>query len=199
MQRAASGCRFIARPDANVTTAADQAPADHQNLVQLLFVRHAAELRGFILALQPDFSRVDDIFQEVFLTVTRKAASYDPERSFLPWACGIARYKVLEDARQRPQRPQPLSDEALDALCASEPAPVGEDDRLKAALQCLERLAPHARQAFEMRYTRGHKPPEIARHLNWSLNSVYVILSRTRAELRACVELRLASCVSLDS
>lgn len=182
-----------------MSTAADQASADRQNLVQLMFVRHAAELRGFILALQPDFSRVDDIFQEVFLTVTRKAASYDPKRSFLPWACGIARFKVLEDSRQRPQRPQPLSDEALDALCASEPAPVGEDDRLTAVLVCLERLAPHARQAFEMRYTSGHKPPEIARHLNWSLNSVYVILSRTRAELRACVELRLASSVSLDS
>lgn len=181
-----------------MTTVDNQACDDGLRLVQLLFVRHAAELRGFILTLQPDFSRVDDIFQEVFLTVTKKAASYDPERSFLPWACGIARLKVLEDARQHPQRSQTLSEEALDALCASEPAHVGEDDRLRAALQCLERLAPHARQAFEMRYARGHKPPEIARHLNWSLNSVYAILSRTRAELRACVEQRLSSSIALD-
>ena len=44
--------------------------------VQRLFLRHAGLLRGFILGLLPDHNRAEDVFQEVFLTISRKAAEF---------------------------------------------------------------------------------------------------------------------------
>ena len=50
--------------------------------VQQLFVRHQGQLKAFVLALWPDFARADDVLQEVFLTVTAKAAEFEPDDEF---------------------------------------------------------------------------------------------------------------------
>ena len=69
--------------------------------VQLLFVRHENSIRAFVRALQPSLSDADDVMQETFLTVSRKASSFEPGTNFVAWACGIARLKVLENFRQK--------------------------------------------------------------------------------------------------
>jgi RNA polymerase sigma-70 factor (ECF subfamily) len=166
---------------------------DHQEQVHTLFLRHSPEIRGYIIALLPDFSRVDDIFQETFLTVSRKARDFKINTNFLAWCCSIARFKVLEAARQQPHGVQPLSAEVLDALCASEPEPEPEEHQLRALAQCVQKLPSHTRRAFELRYQQAHNPPEIARRLGWSVASVYVVLSRARADLRTCVDRFLAN------
>ena len=171
----------------------NKSPDTHRDAVHALFIRHSPELRGFILALLPDMSRVDDVFQETFLTVSRKAADFELGTNFLAWACTIARFKIKEALRLQPARVQPLSDEVLDALCASEPLPEPDEERLQALTNCLRELPAHTRRAFELRYHQAHQPPEIARRLGWSIGSVYVVLSRARTVLRACVDRRLAA------
>lgn len=165
----------------------------HQDAVHALFIRHASELRGFILALLPDLSRVDDVFQETFLTVSRKAGTFELGTNFLAWACTIARFKVKEALRAQPANVQAFSDEVLDALCASVPDPEPEEGRLRVLGECLRQLPAHTRRAVELRYHLGHRPPEIARRLGWTTASVYVVLSRARAWLRECVDRNLAS------
>ena len=169
-------------------------PAEnHLEAVHKLFIRHSSEIRGFILALMTDLSRVDDVFQETFLTVSRKAGDFKLGTNFLGWACTIARFKVKEAYRFLPKGAQPLSEEVIDALCATEPPPEPDEDRLRALAKCLETLPDHTRRAFELRYQQAHEPPEIARRLGWSTGSVYVVLSRARAVLRDCVDKKLAA------
>ncbi len=163
-------------------------PREHVNA---LFVHFSPEIRGFILALLPDMARADDVFQETFLTASRKASDFKPGTNFLAWACTIARYKVLEAGRSRNRLLQPLSDEVLEVLCAVVPEPEREEHELKALNACLEGLHPHSKQAMELRYEQGLKPAEIARRLGWTAESVYVVLSRTRAALRECVGRKL--------
>jgi RNA polymerase sigma-70 factor (ECF subfamily) len=160
--------------------------------VSALFVQFSPEVRGFILALMPNMSRADDIFQETFMTVTRKAADFQPGTNFLAWACTIARYKVLEAGRKRPAELQPLSEEVLESLSVVAPEPENEDRELQMLNECMEDLHPHTRRAMELRYEQGHKPAEIARRLGWTAESVYVVLSRARAVLRECVARKLA-------
>jgi RNA polymerase sigma-70 factor (ECF subfamily) len=160
-----------------------ESPRDRVNA---LFVQYSSEVRGFILALLPDMSRADDVFQETFLTVTRKAADFRPGSNFLAWACTIARFKVKEAGRRRPDSPQ-LSEEVLESLCAASPEPENEDQEMELLNECLEELHPHTRRAMELRYEQGHKPAEIAKRLGWTPESVYVVLSRARAALRECV------------
>lgn len=156
--------------------------------VSALFVQFSSELRGFILSLLPDMARADDVFQETFLTVLRKAGDFQPGTNFIAWACTVARYKVLEAGRVKGGPTQPLSEEVIESLCASCPEPNDQEDREMLLLQdCMSELHPHTRRAMELRYEQGHKPAEIARRLGWSAESVYVVLSRARAVLRECV------------
>jgi RNA polymerase sigma-70 factor (ECF subfamily) len=170
-------------------------PASHSDqqtaLVQMLFVQHASALRGFVHALMPDFARADDIVQETFLTITKKAADFEPGTNFLGWACTIARFKVMEAGRKA-KSSTTLSPDIIESLCACEPEPEASDERLRHLAECLKKLAPQSRQAVEMRYQQAHKPAEIARRLGWNAESVYVALSRARALLRECVARKLA-------
>jgi RNA polymerase sigma-70 factor (ECF subfamily) len=162
--------------------------------VQRLFLRHSGVLRGFILGLCPDHNRAEDIFQEVFLTVTRKADEFTPGTNFLAWVRSIARLKVLEACRAGRGGPRLLDTEALEALVAS--ADQLDDrwaDRREALAHCLEQLAPRAREIIELRYSEEFlSPPEIADRISWSVNAVHVALSRARKFLQDCTRRRLS-------
>jgi RNA polymerase sigma-70 factor (ECF subfamily) len=177
---------FLAR-----TTPMPATGPEHVAQVQMLFVQHSPALRGFILSLMPDFGRVDDVLQETFLTVSRKAEDFVPGSNFMGWACAIARFKVLEAVRANPHAPQALSEEVLESLCACEPEPEEQQERLKFLADCLNQLAPQARRAVELRYQQAHKPSEIAQIMGWSADAVYVALSRARVVLRECVSRKL--------
>jgi RNA polymerase sigma-70 factor, ECF subfamily len=92
-------------------------PDDQTLQVQQLFVRHQAVLKAFVLELWSDFSEADDVMQEVFLVITRKAAEFQPESSFLSWARTIARFEVMAAWRRKARTG--LQPEALEALHAS--------------------------------------------------------------------------------
>jgi RNA polymerase sigma-70 factor (ECF subfamily) len=162
-------------------------------LLQQLFLQHAMHIRGFVAALLPDLTQVDDVFQETFLTVTAKADSFDASRDFVAWACGIARMKVREAGRKSARNWRPLSDEVLDALAASEPPRDAGDERLQMLSDCIDRLGTQSRRVVDLRYRQSHKPEEIARRMEWGIESVYVALSRARAALRQCIERKLAA------
>jgi RNA polymerase sigma-70 factor (ECF subfamily) len=157
--------------------------------VQQLFVRHQGQLKAFVLALCPDFARADDVLQEVFLTVTAKAAEFEPDTSFLAWARAIARFKLLEARRRLSHRS--LDAEVLTSLAAACPEDWGSDRRLAALAQCLTTLAPKAQELVRLRYHREHSPGEIAAILSWTVNSVAVGLAKARAALGDCIERQL--------
>jgi RNA polymerase sigma-70 factor, ECF subfamily len=158
--------------------------------VQQLFVKHQLGLRAFILSLEPNFTDAEDLLQEVFLVVTRKANEFEEGTNFFAWGCTIARYKLMELLRRR-ARSQSLSEEVIEALCASEPEHHFDDSRLAILRGCLEQLAPKARQMMYLRYYGEHSPAQIARLVSWTPNAVRVALSRGRTVLQECLERRM--------
>src|SRR3954470_5695526 len=158
--------------------------------VQQLFVKHQLAVRAFILSLEPNFTDAEDLLQEVFLVITRKANDFQEGTNFFAWACTIARYKLLESIRRR-SRSQVLSEEVLESLCSVEPEPHFDDSRLALLQQCLEQLAPKARQMMYLRYFGEHSPAQIARLVSWTPNAVRVALSRARTVLQECLERRM--------
>jgi RNA polymerase sigma-70 factor (ECF subfamily) len=161
--------------------------------VQALFLQHAAALRGYLLGLLNDRELAQDLFQELFLTVTRIAESFRPDGNFLAWARGIARNKVLEQFRRGKLLPVPFDAELLEMLAdtADEEADLWEDRR-EVLSDCIQQLAPRARQILELRYAeKPLAPPEIAEQLGWTTNAVNVALSRARKFLQECSQRRL--------
>src|SRR6187401_555837 len=123
-------------------------PGEHLELVQRLFVRHHNELRGMMLAILPDFAAVDDVLQETFLTISRKATDFVPETNFAAWAGAVARLHTLDWRRKQGRWVNGLSEAVIEQLCAH-PAALGEPDQANRELEeldhCLEGLAPQAK------------------------------------------------------
>ncbi|MBA3683858.1 MAG: hypothetical protein H0W72_01230 [Planctomycetes bacterium] len=117
-------------------------PVEQMNL---LFLRHAQAIRGFIVCLVAgDQGLADDVFQEVFLVVSRRAADFRPDGDFTAWVRGIARNKLLAVLRQR-RRGFALSEDVLELLAAEAPSDDAWDRHQRAIRTCLDGLAPRAR------------------------------------------------------
>lgn len=158
--------------------------------MQGLFLAHIDLIRGFIRALVRDRHLADDVLQETFLTVTRKAEDFEPGTNFPRWACAVARLKVLEAHRREKGNMLFLSEEAIEALSTSEEVPAA-DYRTDLLECCIKDLPPAMKRSVELRYVGDHKPAEIARIIGWSAEAVYVTLSRARALLRQCIERKI--------
>ncbi len=169
------------------STHSSEADRDAVRHVHGQFLAHIDVIRGFIRALVRDSHLADDVLQETFLTVARKAEGFTPGTNFPKWACAVARLKVLEVRRRESGRLTFLSEEAIEILAEAGPPPA-EDLRLERVQECIDRLPPAMRKLVDLRYHEDRKPAEIARDVGWSVESVYVALSRARAALKECIE-----------
>lgn len=163
--------------------------------VQKLFLQHADLLRGFVRGLVPQEEAAEDVFQEVFLTVTAKANDFQPGSNFLAWARTIARLKVFEQYRQLKRSVPLLSEETLELLAAAAPnTDAVAAPQQQALRECLNEVAPRAREIVSLRYGDPPLTPrQIAHQLSWTPNAVRVALARSRKFLLECVERRLAA------
>jgi RNA polymerase sigma-70 factor (ECF subfamily) len=170
----------------------DEVEAGEQTVrVQQYFVRHQSRLKAFVLSLQPDFAEAEDILQEVFLVVTRKAHEFEEGTNFTAWAFAIARFKILESLRRRKTKAVALSEAVIETLCAAAPEEELPEEQFAAVRACLDQLAPRMQEVLRMRYYREQGPKEIARVLSWTPNSVNVALSNARRLMFTCVARKL--------
>lgn len=172
----------------------DSPPEDRALAVQRLFVKYQMHIRTFAIGLTGDFTAAEDVVQETFLTVTRKAEAFRPGTSFLSWAFTIARLKAYESRRMSRR----FSKQVIESLAAS--LPLVEDatgaasvDRLSPLLECIEELAPKAREVLRLRYFAEHGPAEIAAILGRTVAGVNATLVKAREVLRECVARKLAA------
>lgn len=169
--------------------------SQHVREVQKLFLSHSDLLHGFIQGLVPQQEAADDIFQELFLTLTAKAVDFQLGTNFIAWARAIARLKVLEQYRQLKRTVPLLAPEVIHVLSdtAAELDPLLMP-RYEALQGCLKQVAPRAREMVTLRYADPPlTPQQIARQLSWTPNSVRVALARARKFLLECVERRIAA------
>ncbi|MEZ5301436.1 MAG: sigma-70 family RNA polymerase sigma factor [Verrucomicrobiales bacterium] len=171
-------------------------PADTTEAVQLLFVRHEPAIRAFVRALQPSLADADDVMQETFLTVTRKAAAFELGTNFVGWACGIARLKVLENLRTQ-KRATVLSEAAIIALTEDAPEPEITNDRERILENCVQRLPPKLRDLLWRRYSSRQSSEEMAVAAGMTPTAVRVALTKARGFLRDCVASELRKAHSL--
>ncbi|HKX17475.1 MAG TPA: sigma-70 family RNA polymerase sigma factor [bacterium] len=164
-----------------------QLAAGRQEALGPLYSRYAARL--FSLAAQSlDRATAEEMVQEVFLQVWRKAATFRPERgTFRAWVFQIAHYRVLNELRRRSRQPQLEEDpEGLRLSAAPDPMPgpeelVTTEARRAEVREALEALPDPQRQALEMAFVDGLTHEQVARSLQLPLGTTK---TRIRAGLR---------------
>ena len=93
--------------------------AGHQEALGPLHGRYASLIFS-IAARSLGHDSAEEIVQDVFVAVWRKAASFDPMRgTFSSWALRIAHLRVLNELRRRGRRPQvePDFNGAISKIC----------------------------------------------------------------------------------
>lgn len=140
-----------------------------------------------------DRGQVEDLLQEIAITLLRKFVDYDPSKAFLPWAMGVAKYAILGSKRDYARSRLVFDEALLERISATliEVAPAQREE--EAFLDgCLAKLDPKARRMVRLRYYDSLDSGEIARVLGTSEVAIRVGLLRIREQLRKCIESQLS-------
>jgi RNA polymerase sigma-70 factor, ECF subfamily len=144
---------------------------------------------AFIRTLVPHRDQAEELLQQTAVVLVRRFQEYDRDRSFVGWAIGIAKMKVLSYRREQAVH-RVVFDGALVEQIAEDYRQVAEErlpDR-DLLVQCLVEMEERAREAIQLRYAEQMKTPQIAERLGLSPGATRVLLTRARTTLRVCVE-----------
>jgi RNA polymerase sigma-70 factor (ECF subfamily) len=163
-----------------------------------LHARYAPRVFG-LAAQTLDRAGAEEIVQDVFLAVWRKAASFDPARGpFRAWVLRIAHLRVLNELRRRSR--QPVMATATDERAGSilpdpgpEPAEAAWREHRRAVVQeAVSALPPPQRQALSLAFLEDLTHEQVAAFLDLPLGTAK---SRIRAGLQA-LRVRLAPLIA---
>jgi RNA polymerase sigma-70 factor (ECF subfamily) len=150
---------------------------------------HQTQLFGFIYSLVRDFNDADDLFQQTSLVLWRKFEEFDPARSFVAWACGVARFEVANFLRDRHRQRLYFSDD-LSFLMIDVQAELEREhleERRVALAECMKKLGERDQEILQNCYGGTDRIPEVARRWNRSTQSIHNTLRRIRRALYDCV------------
>ncbi len=158
--------------------------AGRQEALGPLHSRYAALI--FNLAAQTlDRAAAEEIVQDVFLVVWRKAETFDPARgSFRPWVLRIAHLRIINELRRRGRRPKAVPDPEglrLMTLPDGSPAPdeaAWQEYQRTAVQNAVAHLPPPQRQALSLAFFDDLTHEQIATFLG-------VPLGTTKTRIRA--------------
>jgi RNA polymerase sigma-70 factor (ECF subfamily) len=159
-----------------------------------LLRRHQTQLFGYIYSLLRDLDDADDLFQQTSLVLWDKFDLFDPSKSFIAWACGVARFEVSNYLRSRSRQRLLFSDNLAQILIdAHEEFDEEElEGRRDALAECLKKLRPRDQQLLDDCYGRSARIPEVADSWGRSTQSIHNSLRRIRRTLFMCVNRSLA-------
>jgi len=175
-----------------------QLAAGAQEALGPLYSRYARLI--FHLAVRTlDRPAAEEIVQDVFLAVWRRAATFDPARgAFRPWVLQIAHFRILNELRRRNHQPQLEPDP--DGLYLAnlpdegpEPAEATWRASLRAMLQTAwADLPAPQRQALDLAFGEDLTHEQVAAELNLPLGTAKTRIRTGLQNLRSKLAPRMA-------
>ncbi|MBI4610244.1 MAG: sigma-70 family RNA polymerase sigma factor [Candidatus Rokubacteria bacterium] len=147
-----------------------------QSALELLFARWEGPLFAFFYRLGCPPSRVEDLTEEVLVTIYRRRHSYDLGRPFTPWLYGIARLVWKDYLRHHGRE---VAHTAL--IEAAEQVPPTESDpsemtqlreEADTVRRAIQDLPEEQREAILLRHYHGLSYEEIAEALQIPVGTV---------------------------
>ncbi len=154
-----------------------------------LYKNEAAQMIGVAQRIVRRREIAEDIVQETFVQIWRKASLYDPTLgSARGWIYTILRNLSLNAIRN--ERHTPTADDELSALADAANDLEEPFDRLgdgKALKICLGTLDPQRRASILLAYVWGYSHGEIAGRLRLPLGTVKAWIRRSLVSLKTCL------------
>lgn len=160
-----------------------------------VYAMTSAKLFGICLRICGERQAAEDVLQEVYLIIWRRAPSFEPGRSSpVTWLATIARNRAIDWRRaNRKAPPPPATDidrgpvpEPVDDAASAEEVMIGAEqaDRLQL---CLLDLEDRARRAICAAFLDGLTYSELARRDDLPLPTMKSMIRRALLRLRKCM------------
>jgi RNA polymerase sigma-70 factor, ECF subfamily len=131
-----------------------------------LYDRYASRIYGLGIVLLKNRTEAEDLVQDTFLKVWRRATTYDPDRGSLDgWVLLIARSLALDVLRRRTLEARIQASELQRSEVSDEPGPeqhAEHRDLMERAREAMHRLPPGQRRAVELAYLGHRTGPQVA-------------------------------------
>lgn len=160
--------------------------------LQEVYTRTSAKLFGVCLRILADRSEAEDVLQDVYVTVWRRAGAFDPMRGVSPitWLATLARNRAIDRLRASKahlNRPLDLAAGVRDvAPLASDSVERDEAERRLAG--CLGELEPEHAGYIRAAFFDGHTYASLAAAAGAPLGTMKSWIRRALQALRACLE-----------
>jgi RNA polymerase sigma factor (sigma-70 family) len=175
-----------------ITTALGRISEGDRAALQQVYRLTSAKLFSVCLRILGERSEAEDVLQEVYLTVWRKAASFDPGRaSPMTWLIAIARNRSIDQLRttRQSRRMQPIdaADNVADAALPADRAMEGSEANARLHA-CLGALAERERVALRGAFFDGSTYEEMAARMSVPLGTMKTWIRRAMIKLKSCLE-----------
>ena len=159
-----------------------------------LYQRHGGAVYGFVLHLLRDQATAEEVTQEVFLNVWRKANSYRQDRgTFYTWVMTMAHHRAIDELRRSRRQRATLEEATREAAhvikgfvdsAADQALKAGDAELVRKALDVLP---PEQRTVITLAYFQGFSQSEIAVQLEQPLGTVKTRMRFAMQKLRTAL------------
>jgi RNA polymerase sigma-70 factor, ECF subfamily len=165
--------------------------------VEMLYDRYAGLAYTLAYRVLNDAGAAEDVVQEAFLSIWRRASTYRSDRGSLrTWVCSIVHHRALDRLRGRAGRAR--GDVALEHAPIEVTAVSDTWDRVARELQreevgrALAELSVEQRETIELAYFGGYSQTEISELMQVPLGTVKGRTRLALRKLRGVLEFRVA-------
>jgi RNA polymerase sigma factor (sigma-70 family) len=156
-----------------------------------LYKRTSSKLFGVCLRMLRDRGEAEDVLQETYAAVWRRAASFDASRaSAITWLVTLSRNKAIDRLRQH--REQLLDDpEKLDVAVDEQPSPAADAEasqEYRRLQHCLEELEPQQQSSVREAFFTGATYNELAIRCKVPIGTMKSWIRRSLMQLRKCLD-----------
>jgi RNA polymerase sigma-70 factor, ECF subfamily len=161
-----------------------------------LYASCQRQLYVYVRSQVPLANETDDLIQEISAVLWEKFDSFRRGESFVRWACGIARMKILkyrQECRKRGRFVLGLDEELVD-LVLNESLEISETACVmsEALRRCMEKLSPREMIILRERFEAGKSVKQIAQRWDRTESAVYKSLQTIYDSLYDCIQAELA-------
>lgn len=165
-----------------------------QAAFRTLYDMFARRVYAFLVHRFQQESLAEEVVSDTLLHVWKSPGSFRGESAFSTWLLGVARFKMLERLRQRPD-PEEDIDDVDQNMLVDETGP--EDvaavrQRAEGVRECLDLLPAEQRECIHLAYYEGWSLEEIGAHMNLKKETVGTRLFYARKKIQACLAALLA-------
>jgi RNA polymerase sigma-70 factor (ECF subfamily) len=168
---------------------------DRQQEMMAEFVAGRHSLFAYIQGFVRNPHDAEDLFQEVWVRLSRALSEGGDIKDQAKWCRGTARNLILHYWRDRRQDKVIADQELLDlvelAFAEQEPHQDFWRARREALNECIQELPERSQHLLRLKYEQGLAAEQVGDELNQSGTAVLMALSRLRRLLRECAHKKL--------